>query len=195
MSILIVGAGAVGGYFGGRLTQAGRDVTFLVTQQRAEVLSRRGLRIAGPGGTEIITPKFVTPDRLSAVADTVFIAVKAAALDAVIKEIGPAVGPETMIVPILNGMRHMDVLNQAFGSRCVLGGVAVLATQLDGNGDVRQLNDDVSLVIGTQDRQRTAAAERTASELSGAGFPVAISDDMLAAMWYKWAFIAARPAR
>ncbi len=187
MSILIVGAGATGGYFGGRLTQAGRDVTFLVTQRRAEVLSQRGLRITGPGGTQIITPRLITPERL-------FIAVKAAALEAVIKEIGPAVGPETMIVPILNGMRHMGALNQAFGSRRVLGGVAVLATQLDDNGDVRQLNDDVSLLIGTQDRQRTAAAERTASELSGAGFPVAISDDILAAMWYKWAFIAAAGA-
>ena len=194
MSILIVGAGATGGYFGGRLTQAGRDVTFLVTQRSAEVLTQRGLRITGPGGTEIITPRFTTPDRLSAVADTVFIAVKAAALDAVIKEIGPSVGPETTIVPILNGMRHMSALNQAFGSRRVLGGVALLATQLDDNGDVRQLNDDVSLLIGTQDGQRTAAAERTASELSGAGFPVAVSDDILAAMWDKWAFIAAAGA-
>jgi 2-dehydropantoate 2-reductase len=191
MSILIVGAGATGGYFGGRLAQAGRDVTFLVTQRRAEVLSQRGLRIVGPGGTETITPRLTTPDSLSAVADTVFIAVKASALESVIKEIGPAVGPDTTIVPILNGIRHMGALNQAFGSRRVLGGVAVLATQLDGDGDVRQLNDDVSLVIGTQDRQRTAGAERTASELSGAGFPVAISDDILAAMWDKWAFIAA----
>jgi 2-dehydropantoate 2-reductase len=194
MSILIVGAGATGGYFGGRLTQAGRDVTFLVTQRRADVLSRRGLRIVGPGGIEIITPRLITPERLSAVADTVFIAVKAAALEAVIQEIGPAVGPETMIVPILNGMRHMGALNQAFGGRRVLGGVAALATQLDDNGDVRQLNDNVSLSIGTQDRQRTAAAERTASELSGAGFQVAVSDDILAAMWAKWAFIAAAGA-
>jgi 2-dehydropantoate 2-reductase len=169
-------------------------VTFLVTQRRAEVLSQRGLRIVGPGGTQIITPRLVTVERLSAVADTVLVAVKAAALDAVIKEIGPAVGPETMIVPILNGIRHMDALNQAFGSRRVLGSVAVLATQLDDNGDVRQLTDDVSLLIGAQDRQRTPAAERTASELSGAGFPVAISDDILAAMWYKWAFIAAAGA-
>jgi 2-dehydropantoate 2-reductase len=194
MSILIVGAGATGGYFGGRLTQAGRDVTFLVTQRRAAVLGQRGLRIVGSGGTEIITPRLVTPERLSAIADTVFIAVKAAALEAVIKEIGPAVGPETMIVPILNGMRHIGALNQAFGSSRVLGGVAVLATQLDDNGDVRQLNDDVSLLIGTQDRLRTAGAERTGSELSGAGFPVAISNDILAAMWYKWAFIAAAGA-
>jgi len=75
MSILIVGAGATGGYFGGRLTQAGNDATFLVTRRRAEVLSQRGLRIVGAGGTEIITPRFITPERLNAVADTVFIAV------------------------------------------------------------------------------------------------------------------------
>jgi 2-dehydropantoate 2-reductase len=191
MSVLIVGAGATGGYFGGRLAQAGRDVTFLVTQRRAEVLRRRGLQIVGPGGTEVITPRLVTPDRLGAVADTVFIAVKAAALEDVINEIGPAVGPDTSIVPILNGMRHMESLNEAFGSSRVLGGVALLATQLDGNGDVRQLSDDVSLTIGSQDRPRAAAAERTASELSGAGFPVVVSDDILAAMWSKWAFIAA----
>jgi len=92
MSILIVGAGATGGYFGGRLTQAGNDATFLVTRRRAEVLSQRGLRIVGPGGTEIITPRFITPERLNAVADTVFIAVKAAGLEAVLKEIGPS-GP------------------------------------------------------------------------------------------------------
>ena len=88
-------------------------------------------------------------------------------------------------------MTPVPLLNQAFGSRRVLGGVAVLVTQLDDNGDVRQLNDDVSLLIGTQDQQRTGAAERSASELSGAGFPVDISDDILAAMRYKWAFIAA----
>lgn len=191
MSILIVGAGAVGGYFGGRLAQVGRDVTFLVTRQRAEVLSQRGLRIVGSGGTETVKPRLITPERLSAVADTVFVSVKAAALEAVIKQIGPAVGPETMIVPILNGMRHLGALNQAFGGGRVLGGVAVLATQLDDNGDIRQLDDGVSLTIGTQDRKRTPAADRTATELSGPGFPVVISDDILAAMWYKWAFIAA----
>jgi 2-dehydropantoate 2-reductase len=191
MSILIAGAGATGGYFGGRLAQAGRDVTFLVTERRAEVLSRRGLRIVGPGGTEIITPRLVTPDSVGAAADTVFVAVKAAALEDVIKEIGPAVGPGTTIVPILNGMRHMASLNKAFGRRRVLGGVALVATQLDDNGDIQQLNDDVSLAIGGQDREPTAAAERTARELSGAGFPVVVSDDIVAAMWSKWAFIAA----
>jgi 2-dehydropantoate 2-reductase len=193
MGILIAGAGATGGYFGGRLAQAGRDVTFLVRGHRAEVLRRRGLRIAGPGGTDVIEPKLVTAGQLDAEADTVLITVKAAGLDAVIDQVRPAIGPETTIVPVLNGMRHLATLNAAFGRSRVLGGVAVLSTQLDVNGDVRQLNDFGSLAIGAQDRQRTAA-ERTRDLLSGAGFPVTVSDDILADMWYKWAFIAAAGA-
>lgn len=194
MSILIVGAGATGGYFGGRLTQARRDVTFLVRQHHAETLRQRGLRIVSPGGTDIITPRLITAEHLSTVMDTVLVTVKAAGLNTVINEIRPAIGPETMIVPVLNGMRHLTALNDAFGSQRVLGGVALLATQLDDKGDIRQLNDSVSLLIGAQDRQRTAAAKRTRDMLSGAGFSVALSDDIVAAMWHKWTFIAAAGA-
>jgi 2-dehydropantoate 2-reductase len=124
------------------------------------------------------------------VAEAVLVTVKADGLDAVIPEIRSAVGPDTAIVPVLNGIRHLDILSDAFGRSRVLGGVALLATQLDDNGDVRQLNDSVSLTIGAQDKGRTAAVERTSDLLSGAGFPVSVSDDIVAAMWRKWAFIA-----
>jgi 2-dehydropantoate 2-reductase len=194
MSILVVGAGATGGYFGGRLAQAGRDVTFLVREGRAAALRERGLRIVGPGGTETIEPALVTAVSPGAVADVVLVTVKADGLDAVIPEIRPAVGPDTTIVPVLNGMRHLGMLNGAFGRSRVLGGVAVVSTQLDANGDIRQLNDWAALTIGAQDRQRTAAVERTSDLLSGAGFPVSVSDDIVAAMWQKWAFIAATGA-
>jgi 2-dehydropantoate 2-reductase len=194
MTILVVGAGATGGYFGGRLAQAGRDVTFLVREHRAGVLRERGLRIIGPHGTDVIEPALVAAVPPGTSAEVVLLTVKADGLDAVIPEIRAAVGQETTIVPVLNGMRHLDMLNGAFGRSRVLGGVALLATQLDGDGDVRQLNDSVSLAIGTQDRQRTAAVERTGDLLSGAGFPVSVSDDIVAAMWQKWAFIAASGA-
>jgi 2-dehydropantoate 2-reductase len=193
MSILIVGAGATGGYFGGRLAQAGRDVTFLVLERRAADLREHGLRLVSSGSTEVIKPRVVTPAELAAgafTASTVLVTVKAAGLDAAIGEIAPAVGPDTTIVPVLNGMRHMDMLNAAFGSARVLGGVALLATQLDSNGNVTVLSPDASLTIGAQDRQRTPAVERTRELLDGAGFQVAISDDILAGMWSKWAFIA-----
>jgi 2-dehydropantoate 2-reductase len=195
MSILVVGAGATGGYFGGRLAQAGRDVTFLVRERRAAVLRARGLRIAGPGGTDVIEPRLVTSVPSGAVAaDVVLVTVKADGLDAVIPEIRSAVGPGTAIVPVLNGMRHMGLLNDAFGRSRVLGGVALLSTQLDDNGDVRQLNDLASLTFGDQAGQRTQVVEQADGQLSGAGFPVSVSDDIMAAMWQKWAFIASMGA-
>ena len=194
MSILVVGAGATGGYFGGRLAQAGRDVTFLVRERRAAVLRERGLRIVGPGGTEVIEPRLVTSVPSGAAADVVLVTVKADGLDAAIPEIRSAVGPDTAIVPVLNGMRHMGLLNDAFGRSRVLGGVALLSTQLDDNGDVRQLNDLASLAFGDQGGQRTQVVERADGQLSNAGFPVSVSDDIMAAMWQKWAFIASMGA-
>jgi 2-dehydropantoate 2-reductase len=203
MKIVIVGAGATGGYFGAKLAQAGRDVSFLVRQRRAAALRERGLRVVSPGGTEIvqIQPEVVTAAELAAgtaggsagraaYADTVLLTVKAAGLGAAADEVRPAVGPETTIVPVLNGMRHLDTLNAVFGGARVLGGVAVLATQLDEHGDVIAYNDAASLTIGAQDGQRTDAVERTWQLLDGAGFQVVVSDNILAAMWAKWAFIA-----
>lgn len=204
MSILVVGAGATGGYFGGRLAQAGRDVTFLVRERRAATLRERGLRITGPSGTEVIEPRLVTAvpdgdgpgpsDGASGPVDVVLVTVKADGLDAVIPEIQAAVGPGTAVVPVLNGLRHLGLLNSAFGQSRVLGGVAVVSTQLDDNGDVQQLNDMASLTIGAQDGRRTQAVDRASDLLSGAGFPVSVSDDIVAAMWQKWAFIASAGA-
>src|ERR1700761_5809723 len=222
MSILVVGAGATGGYFGGPLAQAGRDVTFLVRERRAAALRERGLRIVGPGGTEVIEPRLATsvsanPDAGSeagtgfgagastgsstgsstgagGAVDVVLVTVKADGLGAVIPEIRAAVGPGTAVVPVLNGIRHLGLLNDAFGRSRVLGGVAVVSTQLDGDGDIRQLNDMASLTIGAQDGQRTPAVDRTSDLLSGAGFPVSVSDDIVAAMWQKWGFIASAGA-
>jgi hypothetical protein len=174
MSILIVGAGATGGYFGGRLAQAGRDVTFLVLERRAADLREHGLRLVSSGSTEVIKPKVVTPAELAAgafTASTVLVTVKAAGLDPAIGEIAPAVGPDTTIVPVLNGMRHMDMLNAAFGPARVLGGIALLATQLDSNGNVTVLSPDASLTIGAQDRPDPAPASRGTK---AAAFPPSI---------------------
>jgi 2-dehydropantoate 2-reductase len=203
MKIVIVGAGATGGYFGAKLAQAGRDVRFLVREKRAAALRERGLRVVGPDGASLvqIQPEVVTAAELAArtapgsaggagYADTVLLTVKAAGLGAAIDEVRPAVGPDTTIVPVLNGLRHLDMLNAAFGNTRVLGGVAVLATQLDGHGDVVAYNDAASLTIGAQDGRRTDAVQRSWQLLDGAGFQVTVSDDILAAMWAKWAFIA-----
>src|SRR5258708_20545360 len=110
MKILVVGAGAVGGYFGARLAQAGRDVTFLVRPSRAQQLRSEGLRIVSPHGDLTLQPKTITAKELDGSFDIIFLSVKAQALDQAMEDMAPAVGPDTMIYPVLNAIRHNQTL-------------------------------------------------------------------------------------
>ncbi len=190
MTILVVGAGATGGYFGARLAQAGREVVFLVRPRRAEQLRERGLRIAGQGADQVVTPRLVTADRLTGHADVVLVTVKASAIEGAVTDFAPAVGPRTLVIPFLNGMSHLAVLNGRFGEQAVLGGVVLVATQLNQEGDIVQLGPAASLQIGAQDGSRTERVQATYDLLSGAGFDLSISDDIVGEMWHKWVFIA-----
>src|SRR5260370_7998522 len=132
MRLLGVGAGAIGGYFGGRLLQAGRDVTFLVRPKRAAELARDGLVIKSPNGDVTLkNPPAVQADKLNEKFDVVLLSCKAFDLDDAIKSFAPAVGPQTAIIPLLNGMRHLDVLDEKFGKDRVLGGLCGIAVTLD----------------------------------------------------------------
>src|SRR3954452_8604402 len=105
MRVLVVGAGALGGYFGGRLVEAGRDVTFLVRPRRAEQIARHGLRIDSLHGNADLRPRTVRAEDSGGPYDLVILAVKAYSLDAAMADIAPAVGAATAILPVLNGMR------------------------------------------------------------------------------------------
>src|ERR1700743_2017 len=116
MRVLIVGAGAIGGYFGGRMWQAGRDVTFLVRPKRASELASAGLVIKSPNGDVTLKdPPAVQADKLTEKFDVVLLSCKAFDLEDAIKSFAPAVGPRTAIIPLLNGMRHLDILDPKFG--------------------------------------------------------------------------------
>ncbi|HWD02583.1 MAG TPA: 2-dehydropantoate 2-reductase [Amycolatopsis sp.] len=188
--ILVVGAGATGGFFGGRLVQAGRDVTFLVRPQRAKVLAERGLRITGRGEQTVLTPQLVQADRLTEPYDLVLFTVKAAGLEQAVDDVAPAVGPRTLVLPVLNGMRHVDVLTARFGEERVLGGVALVATTVDGAGDIRRLVDMQSLTYGARTEPAPPELEGVHELLSDAGFPATLASDITARMWAKWVFIA-----
>lgn len=191
MRILVVGAGAVGGYFGGRLIQAGRDVTFLVRPKRAEQMRAQGLQIVSPMyGDFTVRPKAVTAAQISSPYDVIFLSVKSYNLAAAIDDFAPAVGPQTVIIPVLNGMHHMDVLTERFGKDAVLGGVCFVSTEVDSQGRIIQLNDFQSLTYGELDGRKSPRIEAVHQLFSGAGFDAAISADILLEMWEKWVWIA-----
>ena len=190
MRILIVGAGAVGGYFGARLAQAGRDVTFLVRAPRAEQLRREGLSVISPHGNVILTPKLIDTGEIDGPFDLVLLSVKAYVLEAAIDGFAPAVGPETMILPVLNGMRHIELLTQRFGEGAVLGGVCLVATEIDGGGRIVQLSEIQQLVYGERTGEVTPRLQSLDVTLQGAGFDAHLSTDIIQAMWEKWVMLA-----
>ena len=191
MRILVVGAGSTGGYFGGRLAQAGRDVTFLVRPARAAALRDKGLRIVSPYGDVTLAPKLVTADAIKAPFDAVLLTVKAFSLAPALDDMAAAVGPETMILPVLNGMRHVDRLVERFGAPAVAGCVCKVATIVDGEGRIVQLSRLQDLAYGEMDGSRSARMARLDAAMQGAGFNARLSDDIQADMWEKWDMLAA----
>ncbi|MFE1446725.1 ketopantoate reductase family protein [Streptomyces olivaceoviridis] len=189
MKTLVVGAGAVGGFVGGRLLQAGREVDFLVRPARAEQLRQRGLHIVEGDRSEVIEATTVTADVLKDPYDLVLLAVKADALPAAIADVAPAVSPDTVLVPFLNGMAHLDTLTEHFGDR-VLGGVLKIGTILGDNGDIRQLLPGGQLEVGELDGDRTARVDAVADTLAIPGFTVTVVSDIVDRMWRKWVMIA-----
>jgi 2-dehydropantoate 2-reductase len=192
MRILVVGAGALGGYFGGRLKEAGRDVTFLVRPRRAEQLAKTGLIVHSPkGDINIPAPPTVFAEHLSAPFDLILLSCKAYDLQGAMDSFAPAVGANTAILPLLNGMRHMDLLAARFGAAAVLGGQCVISATLDGEGRILHLNDLHFLSFGEQNGAKSPRVAAIAADFSGAKFDSQLSTAILQEMWEKWAFIAA----
>lgn len=189
MRILVVGAGATGGYFGGRLAAAGRDVTFLVRPVRAEQIATRGLEIASPNGDLTLHPALVRSGEIAAPFDVVFLTVKAFALAAALDDVAPAVGPDTVVFPILNGMRHLDLLTDRFGP-AVIGGVCKVATTLDADGRIRQLAPFQELSYGEIAGGPSARIAALDAVMQGCGFSARASTDILQEMWDKWLMLA-----
>jgi len=190
MRILIVGAGAVGGYFGARLAEPGHDVTFLVRGGRAEHLRRDGLCVISPHGDVLVTPKLTSAREIDAPYDLVLLGVKAYALEAAMDDFAPAVGPETMILPVLNGMRHLDLLTRRFGEGAVLGGVCLVATEIDSKGRIVQMAEIQQLAYGERNGKVTSRLQSLDATMQGAGFDAHLSTDITQAMWEKWVMLA-----
>jgi 2-dehydropantoate 2-reductase len=190
MKILIVGAGSTGGYFGARLAQAGRDVSFLVRPARAAALRESGLQVLSPRGNFSIEPRLVLADEIDAPFDIVLVTVKAFGLPAAMEDFAAAVGSETMILPVLNGMKHVDDLQARFGAERVVGGVCRVSTMLDAQGRIVHLAPLHELVYGELDGRSSARIEALHAFMSDAGFDAQLSAHIAQDLWNKWILLA-----
>ena len=195
MRILVIGAGALGGYFGGRLLQAGRDVTFLVRPRRAAELASVGLVIKSPkGDVTLKNPPTVQADKLNEKFDVILLSCKAFDLDDAIKSFAPAVGPQTAIIPLLNGMLHLDVLDGKFGRERVLGGLCAIAVTLNERREVVHLQPMQSLNFGERDGKPSERVSAIAEVMASGKFGAVASAHVIQEMWEKWVFLASLAA-
>ena len=190
MRMLVVSAGSIGGLFGGRLAQAGRDVTFLVRPGRAEQLRKNGLQIVSPLGDTTMQPGLIASKDIHDAFDVVFLSVKAYSLDSAISDLSPAIGDRTMILPVLNGMQHMDTLAARFGVGPLIGGVCKAATMLDGQGRIVQLTKLQELAYGEMDGSRSQRITSLHEFMQGAAFDARLSQTITLEMWQKWTLLA-----
>ncbi|MFG1299287.1 2-dehydropantoate 2-reductase [Xanthobacter sp. V3C-3] len=188
MRILILGAGGVGGYYGGRVLAAGGDVAFLVREKRAEQIARDGLVIRSPkGDTQLNAPTLRAADRPF---DVVILACKAYDLESAMDAIAPAVGPDSLVLPLLNGLCHLDALDGRFGRSRVLGGLAHIGVVLNEAGHIEHLNSLEFFALGARDEIQQARVEALHDILGRGGFAPRLSSSIMQDMWEKFAFLA-----
>ncbi|WP_342729755.1 2-dehydropantoate 2-reductase [Bradyrhizobium sp. B117] len=186
MKVLVIGAGALGGYYGACLVRAGSDVTFLVREKRAEQLQRNGLQVVSPHGDFAVQPKLLVAGDLKDPFDVVLVGVKAYSLDDAMSQFAPAVGPNTMILPILNGLKHIDALSARFGGACVLGGLANVSAGLDADGRVVQFMANQTIVFGEIEGTLSERASALEALLQVPGIDVRASEAIMQDMWEKF---------
>ncbi|RJS57920.1 2-dehydropantoate 2-reductase [Bacillus subtilis] len=191
MKFLVVGAGGVGGYIGGRLAEQGNDVTFLVRQKRAEQLKETGLVIHSEKGDVSFQPALITAGDTGRF-DVVIIASKAYSLGQVIDDVKSFIDQESVIVPFLNGYRHYEQLFTVLSKEQVLGGLCFIESALDNKGEIHHTSASHRFVFGEWNGGRTERITALEEAFSGVKADVIISGHIEKDIWKKYLFIAAQ---
>ena len=189
MRVLVLGAGGTGGYFGGRLAEAGADVTFLVRPKRAAKLAETGLVIKSPAGDATLAVKTVTADQLAGSWDLVILSCKAYDLTESIAAIAPAVGPATIVLPLLNALAHYEALDAAFGRERVLGGLCHIFATLGPDGEVLMLNKIHRMTFGERDGGTSPRTASIAALCANANFDSVHSGELMQDAWEKYVML------
>src|SRR6478672_620456 len=188
MRYLVLGAGALGGYFGGMLLKGGADVTFLVRPARAAQLRRDGLVVKTQDGGELrLQVKTIQQGQIDGPYDVVLLCCKAYDLDGAMAAIAPAMDDHSVILPLLNGVRHIDVLKDRFGAQRVLGGLTVINAALMPDGTIQQSQLRINITaIGELDGRVSPRCTAIKTALEAGGIPVQLSENIIAGMWTKF---------
>lgn len=194
MKILVLGAGALGGYYGGRLMEAGADVAFLVRPGRAAQLERGGLVVRSPLGDITAPVRAVTAERPGSGYDLVLLTCKSYDLDSAIAAIAPAVGEHTAILPLLNGLAHLDTLDRRFGRSRVLGGVSYIAATLAPDGIIRHQRPADTFIFGDRAGDRDDLCRTFEALIAKTPGTRRRSADIVQDLWEKWVMLAAGAA-
>jgi 2-dehydropantoate 2-reductase len=189
MRILVLGAGGVGGYFGGRLVEKGEDVTFLVRANRKKQLEEKGLVIRSVHGDMILEPKIITASENAGTFDLVLFSTKSYHLHDAIKDVKPFIGDHTVILPLLNGISHLTTLKEAFGESNIIGGLCFIETTLNHDGEVVQTSKAARLVYGEFLNKETERIHKITEAFSGTKADFVCSEQIERDMWHKFMFI------
>jgi 2-dehydropantoate 2-reductase len=192
MKILVLGAGGTGGYFGGRLAQFGADVTFLVRPKRAAQIAADGLVIESPGERVVLRVPTTTAETVKPEYDLILLSCKAYDLDSSIAAIRGAMGPETCIVPLLNGMSHLDTLDAAFSKARVMGGSCQIVATLTPDGVVKSMSENQTILWGARDDSplQHELARQLADAYAKTAVGCTLSDNIIHDMWEKLVFLS-----
>jgi 2-dehydropantoate 2-reductase len=194
VKLLVLGAGGIGGYFGGRLAAAGVDVTFLVRPKRREQLERDGMRIESHAGNVQVPVKTVDASELKPGYDVVLLTCKAYDLDSAMEAIAPAVEGKCGVLPVLNGMAHLDRLDERFGRASVMGGTCSINVTLTQDGTIRHVGAMQRLAFGERDGSRSARAQAFADAIARTSIDWELADDIQQNLWEKIVFLSALAA-
>jgi 2-dehydropantoate 2-reductase len=194
MRILVLGAGAIGGYYGGRLVEGGADVAFLVRPRRQRQLAERGLVVRSPLGDIERPVKTLLASEIREPFDLVLLSCKAYDLDEAIAAIAPALAPQSAVLPLLNGINHMAALSGRFGAARVLGGACGIGVVLEPSGEVRHTSPTEWLTFGEVSGERSARCDAIARLFAASKVNAALSDNIMQAMWDKFVMLAALAA-
>jgi 2-dehydropantoate 2-reductase len=190
MRIAVIGAGGVGGYFGGRLAQSGADTTFIARGATLEALRTRGLRVDSVKGDFVLDRVNATDDPSTiAKVDAVLVAVKAWQIPEAARALQPLLGDDTMVVPLENGMEAPDQLAAVLGREHVLGGLCALVSFIVAPGHIRHAAAEPTVMFGELDNRRSARAEHLCDAFIHAGVKAEIPPDIRRSMWTKFLFI------